>query len=74
MPRSSATASLPYLKEEHKVEKKKIPEEAMAIFELDENCDRLHGSLRGSDPKATPLARCYGFPNECSECEVMKKQ
>jgi hypothetical protein len=56
------------------MEETKISEETLALFELDENCDRLHGSLRGSDPKATPLARCYGFPNECAECEVMKKQ
>ena len=56
------------------MEKDNIPEEVQAIFELDENCDRLHGSLRGSDPNATPLARCYGFPTECDGCEVMKKQ
>lgn len=56
------------------MEIKRIPEETMATFELDENCDRLHGSLRGSDPNATPLARCYGYPTECSECEVNNKQ
>jgi len=55
------------------MEVKDVPEETMAVFELDEDCDRLHGSLRGSDPNATPLARCYGFPNECADCEVMKK-
>jgi hypothetical protein len=56
------------------VPSKEVSEEVMSVFDLDENYDRLHGSLRGSDPNATPLARCYGFPDECDECELTKKQ
>jgi hypothetical protein len=48
----------------------KPSDEVLDIFDLYQKCDLL---FIGPDPLYPDLFRCFGYPNECDECEVTKK-